>query len=472
MKHITTGLARCLATTLLAASAAGLLASCQVTAAQNDPMATKTEPALAPANDAPATAASRAEVPRALWVWDATVITDAQQQKSLFDFCAQKKIAVIYQSVGDVFSARQRAADDAKHVTAPVLAAFLRAAHAKNLRVEALDGDAEFALAAHHAEALQILQKALDYNAAAAPDARLDGFQWDTEPYTLPAFNAGPEAQRALFTEYLDSMKQMRDAVAKTPNLRLGICIPWFFDGADYEMNWNGANKAPAFHLLDLLASLPSGELVLMAYRDKATGSNGTIEIARGEIEYAAKNAPRVPVWIGQETLDVTGDPPSITFYQEGETALEEALAQIDAAYQKVPSFGGVAIHHYASYRVLKPGEPVAKVAPVQKLAVTAPLQNAEVKRETFVNGAAPIGGKSVKVAVAVKPQGDTWYGQGESPLEADGSWSVRALFGGENTPDGAKFDVRVRLIAADGSVVEEQTVADLARTNAPAKAE
>ena len=415
-------------------------------------------------------AAPKAEMPRALWVWDATTITDAEQQKSLFEFCAQKNISVIYQSVGDVFSAKQRAADDPKHVTAPVLAAFVRAAHARNLQVEALDGDSEFALTAHHAEALGILRKSLAYNAAAASGDRLDGFQWDTEPYTLPAFNAGPQAQRALFEQYLDSMTQMRDAVAQTPNLRLSICIPWFFDGAETAIGWNGATKAPAFHLLDLLASLPSGELVLMAYRDKALGPNGTIEISRGEIEYAAKNAPDVKVWIGQETLDVTGDPPSITFFQEGETALEDALAKIQTAYSETPSFGGAAIHHWESYRAIKPGEPVAKVAPVTKLTVLAPVQSARVQRETFVTGAAPVGGKGVKVAVAVKPQGDAWYDQGESAVEADGSWSVRALFGGENTPDGAKFEARVRLLAQDGSVVEELTVEDLARTNAPAK--
>ncbi len=411
-------------------------------------------------------AAPNTDVPRALWVWDATVITGAQQRKSLFDFCAQKAVSVIYVSVGDVFSAKQREVGDAKHVTAPMLAEFVRAAHAKNLQVEALDGDPEFALAANHAEALGILRKALAYNAAAAPDARLDGFQWDTEPYVLPAFNAGPEAQRALFAQYLDSMKEMRDAVAQTPNLRLSICIPWFFDGAERALDWNGASKAPSFHLLDLLASLPSGELVLMAYRDKATGSNGTIEISRGEIEYAAQNAPKVKVWIGQETLDVTGDPPSITFFQEGESALEDALGKINAAYSKAPSFGGVAIHHLESYRVLKPGEPIVAVAPVQELTVIAPLKSAKVARETFINGAAPVGGPGVKVAVAVKPQGDAWYDQGEAPVEADGSWSVRALFGGENTPDGAKFDVRVRLLAADGSVVQEQTVSDLVRAN------
>lgn len=420
--------------------------------------------------EAPVEAAPRpainAALPRALWVWDATAITNAKQREALFEFCAQKNVSIIYQSVGDIFSAKPRAQGDPKHVTAPMLADFVRAARAKNLQVEALDGDPNFALKEHHAEALGILNKSLDYNKAAAPDARLDGFQWDTEPYVLPAFNAGPEAQRALFEQYLDSMKEMRDAVAKTPNLRLSVCIPWFFDGQERALQWNGVTKTPAFHLIDLLKTLPSGEVVLMAYRDKATGSNGTIEISRGEIEYAEKNAPNVKVWIGQETLDVTGDPPSITFYQEGENALENALGKIGAAYAKTPSFGGVAIHHWDSYRDLKAGEPIAKVMPSETLKVLSPLPSAKVARETSIEGVAPIGGQGVKVAVAVKPQGDTWYDQGETPLEADGSWSVRALFGGANTPDSALFEVRVRLLAKDGSIVQEQSVGELARTN------
>ena len=415
-------------------------------------------PPLAP----PQTDAALSQAPRALWVWDASVISDAKARAALFEFCARKNVSVIYQSVGDIFAPTQFAPDDARHITAPQLSAFVEAARVRQLRVEALDGDPQFALSAHHAEALGILNKALDYNAAATPKARLDGFQWDTEPYVLPAFSQGAEQKQAVFTQFLDSMKEMRDAVQKRPTLRLSFCIPWFFDLPENELAWNGATKAPAFHLIDLLQSLPEGEMVLMSYRDRALGANGTIEISRGEIEYAAQSAPQVRVWIGQETQDVKGDPPSITFYQEGESALNEAMRQIETAYAKAPGFGGVAIHFYNSYSDLKPGDPVIEkpaMAPSDALKVLLPTPNAKVARETLVSGVAPRGGRGVKVSVAVKPQGDTWYDQGEAPLEADGSWSVRALFGGENTPAGAVFEVRARLLAEDGSVVEEQTV-------------
>ena len=448
---------------LVAASATWLLPSCAAQVAQNEP-ATQAKPTTSGALAQPIAVA----LPRALWVWDATVITKPEQRKSLFEFCAQKKISVIYVSVGDIFSPRGREVSDPKHVTAPMLADFLRAAHAANLQVEALDGDPSFALREHHAEALARLQKALDYNQAATPDARLDGFQWDTEPYGLAEFKEGPEKQRAILTQYLDSAQQMRDAVQKTPNLRLTYCIPWFFDGPERALEWNGVTKEPAFHLIDLLKTLPSSELVLMSYRDKPEGSNGSIAISRGEIEYASKNAPHMKVWVGQETLDVKGDPPSITFWQEGESALDDAARQIQEAFQNQPSFGGVAIHHWASYRILKPGEPITAAtspAPSDVLKLISPAANGAVKRETLVSGVAPVGGKGVKVSVAVKPQGDTWYEQGESALEADGSWSVDARFGGKNTPAGRKFDVRVRLLAADGSVVEEVTLNNLTRT-------
>jgi len=70
--------------------------------------------------------------------------------------------------------------------------------------------------------------------------------------------------------------------------------------------------------------ALPSGYIAIMAYRDKALGPNSTVEISRGELDYGRKNALHVKVWLGQETADVKGDPPSITFWQEGQSALNE----------------------------------------------------------------------------------------------------------------------------------------------------
>ncbi|RYF31209.1 MAG: hypothetical protein EOO38_31730, partial [Cytophagaceae bacterium] len=196
-----------------------LLVSCGVTAAQDEPLAPVAQIQPLPVS----VAQNKHKLPRALWVWDATVITNTKQGQNLFDFCAKKYISVIYLSVGDIFAPTPLEATDPKHITAPMLGKFLAMAHAKNIEVESLDGDPEFALQGKHAEALGRLQKAIAYNKAVAQNERLDGFQWDTEPYLLPQFNQGPEAQRSVFKQYLDGAAQMRDALKASPTMP----TPW-----------------------------------------------------------------------------------------------------------------------------------------------------------------------------------------------------------------------------------------------------
>ncbi|RYY38328.1 heat shock protein HspQ, partial [archaeon] len=188
------------------------------------------------------------------------------------------------------------------------------------------------------------------------------------------------------------------------------------------------------FHLMDILNTLPSGYIAIMAYRDKALGVNGTVEISQGEVSYATKNAPKVKVWIGQETLDVKGDPPSITFWQEGENALETALGQIEESFKDRPAVAGVAIHHWGSYRILKAGDPTVPVkvsGPItEPLSILGPKDGAAVPHRIEATGTAKPGGEGVKVEVSVKPEGDIWYSQGEMPISADGTWSVTCRIG------------------------------------------
>jgi hypothetical protein len=303
------------------------------------------------------------------------------------------------------------------------------------------------------------MKKAIEYNRAAAPEERLDGFQWDTEPYILPEYRKDAESKTAVLKQYLDSASELRDAVnASRVPLRIGYAIPAFFDGEPQAVEWKGVSKPVAFHLMDILNTMPSAYVAIMAYRDKALGSNGTIEISRGEIEYAAKTTPKVKVWIGQETLDVTGDPPSITFWQEGETVMEYALAQIEDAYKGNPVVGGFSIHHWVSYTNLKPGDPILEPVITEALTILTPKANASVARNTSVEGTARLAdGK--KVIVSVRPDGDVWYPQPETSVAEDGRWGVSCRFGNDQTPAGRIFDVRAQLLKDDGTVVTEQIV-------------
>ena len=45
--------------------------------------------------------------------------------------------------------------------------------------------------------------------------------------------------------------------------------------------------------------------------------------------------------------LSGTGDPESVTFWEEGRTHMEGELDKTYAAFTDAPSFGGIAMHHF-----------------------------------------------------------------------------------------------------------------------------
>jgi hypothetical protein len=195
------------------------------------------------------------------------------------------------------------------------------------------------------------------------PDIRWAGLQFDIEPYvgTLE-FKAKGEAWQGLLRQYLDLARQLAEKVQdQKTGFALGFAIPFWWDTENpsvSQVKWRNVTKPVAYHLMDVLNTLPQGHgcIAIMDYRDFADTEDGSIRHASDEMEYARKHTPRVKVVIGQETGDVKGEPTKITFWQEGESALEKAITDLAEAFKENECFGGVAIHHYDSYRQLQPG--------------------------------------------------------------------------------------------------------------------
>lgn len=415
------------------------------------------------ANTPQATVVSRQEQPRALWVWNAGVITQPAKRQQFFDFCKEKNIDIAYLHLGDFLSPTKRDVSDPKHVTAEALGNFLETAHANNLRIEALDGDPSFTLANKHADALKRLQLAIDYNKSAPVARRLDGFQWDIEPYVLPEFKDETQHGR-IVGEFLEIIEKTRDMVkaeldiASASGFWLGFALPFWMDGERQTVTWKGQTRPATFHALHILNSLPNSYVAFMAYRDKADGTGGTIAVVKDEVDYAIQHTPHVKIVVGQETGAVKNDPPSITFYEEGEGPLETALTQINEAYANSPVYGGVAIHHLDSYRDLiarLPKNPVAPSGDVA-LSVDTPANNAQVGNSTPVSGQAS-GGATVQLSV--KPAGDIWYDSTPITIAADGTWKGSVRVGNDATPAGRRFTIRARLLDGAGKVLKEHQI-------------
>jgi len=404
---------------------------------------------------------------RAMWVWDARVITDQAKREELLGFCREKQIGLLFAEVGSIFAEPSIAARKPR-VTPDQLADFALAVHEAGMKLDALDGDAPWSRTQNHGAAVGRLEKALAFNQARrTKNEKLDGFQFDIEPHTLKGLSVGSDEWKQVLGEYLDLVSALTGVVKKeAPDFDLGFAIPYWWDDENPDANsvaWKGGTKPAAYHLLDAIGSLPSSHLAIMAYRDQAGGADGSIAHSEQELSYADKQAPAVRIFIGQETADVPGEPKKTTFWQEGEEALNQAVSEIETTLGPHKTFTGVAIHHYDSYRKLaqmpeqqRDARPIAaktqspSASQSGKLSITSPREGEKVAQSTTVYGTAPASYAGKRVKVSVLPKGDIWYEQGINDDEAgkvgaDGGWEVECVIGNA-TASGTKFTIKAEL--------------------------
>jgi hypothetical protein len=287
----------------------------------------------------------------ALWVWNGEVLTQQEEQSRLFALCRQKGLNLLFVNVGHCFQPAETPGAGPR-VTNDQLAQFLRAAHARGLEVHGLEGDPHWALAAEHATVVARLTRALEYNQTAPVQDRLDGFQFDIEPYALPSFQTAE--RESLLCGFLDLIASLCKIVnCRQPTFALGMAVPFWMDGESESsrVTWQERSQSFAFHAIDQLDTIAAGYLAVMAYRDFTEGPDGSVQHATEEVKYVHERAGKVRVFVGQETAEAKGDPEKTTFFEEGSAALDKAVKELMDTFRSYPRFAGVAIHHYDSYK-------------------------------------------------------------------------------------------------------------------------
>ena len=278
--------------------------------------------------------------PRAIWIWEGesyALLDDDAAARTAIAFLKEKSIATAY-VYADAYAGRNPIA------TQPARYRMLvRRMHAAGLKVQALLGSGylhteRYLLPEYRRAAQAMLQRVLDYNAAAAPDERFDGISLDIEPHILDAWSSRKMELLGDFLDMSDALMRQKNAVA--PGLPMGPAIPFWYDGIPIE--WKGRRKPMNEHVQDLY-----DYVALMDYRDHAEGGDGIVSHARDELDYGAKIGK--PVVIGVETMPNAIR--KVSFYHLREGDMERELAETARAVAGAPSFGGFAIHHYAAYR-------------------------------------------------------------------------------------------------------------------------
>lgn len=294
-----------------------------------------------PAHRVTAQVITRPSYPRGIWTWEQATLTMVASERAALDaiaFFERKGVTAVYLYADD-FAGRNLLRQQPERVRA-----FIRLAHGRDIQVRALLGSIylhteRYVLPSFHPAAVSMLQRVLDYNAAAEPAARFDGVNYDIEPHILRQW--GPATRADLLRGFLDMTAAMLEARHRSGQvLPIGPAIPFWWD--EILVEWRGVRKPASEHIIDL-----TDYVTLMDYRDRADGDDSIISHAQRELAYADRVGKRVE--IGLEFGPAT--PAKVTFSGESEAVFEREAAKVAAVFGGRPAFGGLVLHHYDVYR-------------------------------------------------------------------------------------------------------------------------
>ena len=208
------------------------------------------------------------------------------------------------------------------------------------MTVDAEAGWRNWAEPGNEYKAFAVADYVLQFNTAHTE--KLRGLQYDIEPYMLDSYKKDKETALRNFVDLVNK------TVTRLNNsdLELSVVIPDFYDGV-------GSKETPQFiygwsygytltHLLNVLERRPGSTILVMAYRNRSEGADGSIYISKNEIQEA--DAYHTKIVVAQETGDVS--PPSITFHNTSLSYLNTQIQNIQKEFAGDESYNGVAIHY------------------------------------------------------------------------------------------------------------------------------
>lgn len=277
----------------------------------------------APTADAPVSVGPHPSVPplprpdapsRKLWVWNTHQILRSEEAGlELLDFCRDQRIAEVWmQALYALETEREPAHAElgrpgvVRHIELRQVAdlrKFLRTAHARGVKVHALDGFPEFAQREFHKVPMGLVDTIIRFNAEGSADERFDGIHFDNEPYLLLGWH-DPVLREEILRDFLELNAECQRRIREQSTMVFGIDIPFWWQERDEstgnvvaEVEFRGKRQAASYHCLEWLDNVG-----VMNYRDTADGADGMISHGR-ELLAHADEVQHAVVSMGVETF-------------------------------------------------------------------------------------------------------------------------------------------------------------------------
>jgi hypothetical protein len=220
---------------------------------------------------------------------------------------------------------------------------LLSSLHRHGLEVHALLGTGylrteKYILPENRERARAMVQRVLDYNHRSLASERFTGIHLDIEPHVFDDWSSRRQEYLKMWLRVSEMWMAMKRQSGQ--HLTVAPAIAFWLDGIEVEHA--GVVKPASEHLQDIY-----DHVVLMDYRQRAEGPDGIISHGQQEVEYGRKIGKEV--WLGLEFSP--NEMAKITFDGVTPARAVEQVQRVLHAFRQDRGFGGIAVHHYSSYR-------------------------------------------------------------------------------------------------------------------------
>ncbi|MFW2478910.1 MAG: hypothetical protein ACN4GF_02095 [Lentimonas sp.] len=252
---------------------------------------------------------------RTMWVWTVFEILENKnnEQDSVFEACERENTNRLWLQIPIRHESNVDLGADIKEIQPrefkvslqheDKLKAFIRKAHAKGIKIEALDGYPEFAQKPYHFMPLAIVDAIIDYNNRAEPEERFAGVHFDNEPYLIIGWHDKNRREQIL-KEFLELNIECQRRIHANSDMEFGVDIPFWWNANDPttgeaigEVTFNKERKPAVYFCIDFLDNIG-----IMNYRDTTYGVDGIIAHADPILQYAER-AGKARVYVGLEVF-------------------------------------------------------------------------------------------------------------------------------------------------------------------------
>jgi hypothetical protein len=282
------------------------------------------------------------------WVWTPVLDMTPEYVDSLIEGAKTDGLNSIYVSIDsylDIFTMPKGTEKEAlKDRFSYILDSLIAQAHEQGIAVDAEAGWRNWAEEGNQYKAFAVVNFVKNFNSS--HENKFRGFQYDIEPYLLDSYKESYEGKAAALKNFVRLVDETQSFLGAS-ELRFSLVVPDFYDSKDKAtpaFSYSGSRNHVFGHLLDILDRRFGSSIILMSYRNFASGQDGSIEISNNEMLTAKSGAHATKIIIAQETGEFP--PPYITFHGTSRKYMEREVSKISGVFGSHPNFGGLAFHY------------------------------------------------------------------------------------------------------------------------------